>query len=215
MVILVRIFNHHTKIWEDYDLDTSQDMPYTAGFLTVNDFRGQSRSAYIWSDTRALEAFQRACKRYGSRIPVNYAFRRLEEGGHKSRSAHYAGMAFDMANRMPAAECAGLRDLLLRERLFSYVEPSCITPVGLHAQVDSPLDTYPNAGIGSCGTHICVLQDALRIVDVYHAALTGHFCETTRRALCRFQHAHHIPATGFADQCTWNLLLHAASAQVH
>ncbi len=214
MGIMVHVFNHHTRKWEDYDLKLSQDMPYTGGFLAVKDFRGQSRSAYIWSDTRALEAFRRACRYFGSRIPVNYAFRRIEEGGHKSHSAHYAGMAFDMGKWMPATERCALRKLLLREHLFSYIEPSCIAPIGIHAQVCTPVSIYPNASVGSCGTHICVLQDALRIVGAYRAALTGCFCDMTKKALCRFQHDNHICASGIADRNTWNLLLRAASSHV-
>jgi len=211
MDIKVLIFNHRTEQWENYNLEPFEQMPYASGFLTVGEFRGQSRSACIWSDRRMLEKFQYVCRYYDEPIRVNYAFRRIEEGGHRGLSAHYAGTAFDMGKYLPAALRRELKRFLIREGLFSYVEPDCMAPVWIHAQNDY---TYPNLYPGDRGVYVCVLQDALRIAGIYCGALTGCFCGMTKNAVCRFQHANDLFADGIVNHLTWHCLLYAAYAKV-
>ena len=70
-------------------------MPYsTESTLLVREFAGAAGSPTLWTTTSAMEAWNLTRRRYS--IHVGYAFRRIWEGGHGTRSQHYAGVSFDV-----------------------------------------------------------------------------------------------------------------------
>ena len=88
---------YEDEIYTYRDLSENDPMPYTMNStLKVKEFRGVSSSPTLWTTTEAMEAWNLTRRSYGSGIHVGYAFRRLWEGGHGTRSQHYAGLAFDV-----------------------------------------------------------------------------------------------------------------------
>ena len=88
---------YEDEIYTYRDLSENDPMPYTMNAtLKVKEFRGVSSSPTLWTTTEAMEAWNLTRRSYGSGIHVGYAFRRLWEGGHGTRSQHYAGLAFDV-----------------------------------------------------------------------------------------------------------------------
>ena len=83
------------------NLNENDPMPYSYGStLSVREFRGSSNARVLWTTTRAMEAWNLTRRRYGAGIPVGYAFKRIWEGGHGTRSQHYAGVSFDVGQSL-------------------------------------------------------------------------------------------------------------------
>ena len=57
--------------------------------------------AALWTLTR---------RKYGKGIPVGYAFRRIWEGGHGTRSQHYAGVSFDVGQNVSYSQRVAIRN---------------------------------------------------------------------------------------------------------
>ena len=78
-------------------------MPYsTLTTLRLREFRGKSASPTLWT-TLPPWSLNLTRRKYGRGIPVGYAFRRIWEGGHGTRSQHYAGVAFDVGKASTSA----------------------------------------------------------------------------------------------------------------
>ena len=87
------------------NLNENDPMPYSYGStLSVREFRGSSNARVLWTTTRAMEAWNLTRRKYGKGIPVGYAFRRIWEGGHGTRSQHYAGVAFDVGQSLTQSQ---------------------------------------------------------------------------------------------------------------
>ena len=98
---------YENKVYTYNSLNENDPMPYsTERTLTLREFRGKSGSPVLWTTIAAMEAWNLTRRKYGKGIPVGYAFRRIWEGGHGTRSQHYAGVAFDVGH--PAAGEPGL-----------------------------------------------------------------------------------------------------------
>ncbi len=67
----------------------------------VREFRANRPARTLWTTIAAMEAWNLTRRKYGKGIPVGYAFRRIWEGGHGTRSQHYAGVAFDVGQSLP------------------------------------------------------------------------------------------------------------------
>ena len=92
---------YENKVYTYANLNENDPMPYSTGTtLRVREFRGKSASRTLWTTIAAMEAWNLTRRKYGSGIPVGYAFRRIWEGGHGTRSQHYAGVAFDVGQRL-------------------------------------------------------------------------------------------------------------------
>ena len=128
-MITVLVYNNQTGTMERYRRELWQPMPYITGStLTVGEFRGKSNSDIIWTDRRAMNAWNKTRAAWGKPIYVGYAFRRIGEGGHADQSQHYAGVAFDSAQNLSNAERTQLRNLASSLGVWSYVEPAYLTP---------------------------------------------------------------------------------------
>ena len=92
---------YENKVYTYSSLNENDPMPYSTGTtLTVREFRGRSNSPVLWTTIAAMEAWNLTRRKYGRGIPVGYAFRRIWEGGHGTRSQHYAGVSFDVGQSL-------------------------------------------------------------------------------------------------------------------
>ena len=88
---------YENKVYTYANLRENDPMPYSTGTtLRVREFRGKSGSPVLWTTIAAMEAWNLTRRKYGKGIPVGYAFRRIWEGGHGTRSQHYAGVSRSM-----------------------------------------------------------------------------------------------------------------------
>ena len=79
---------YENKVYTYSSLNENDPMPYSTGTtLTVREFRGRSNSPVLWTTIAAMEAWNLTRRKYGRGIPVGYAFRRIWEGGHGTRSS--------------------------------------------------------------------------------------------------------------------------------
>src|SRR5699024_8253706 len=101
----IKIFNNDTNRMETYYRNENEAMPYnTNRTLLVREFRGCSNSNTLWTTKRAMQSWNSTRYLYGAPIPVGFAFKRPWEGGHGNQSQHYAGVAFDVGQRLSNSE---------------------------------------------------------------------------------------------------------------
>lgn len=210
-MITVLVYNNQTGLMERYQRELYQPMPYINGnTLTVGEFRGKSSSDIIWTDRRAMDAWNQTRQAWSRPIYVGYAFRRIGEGGHANQSQHYAGVAFDVAQNLDNASRARLRELSAQLGVWSYVEPDYLTPTWVHldARLGPPACSagYPMVRQGSRGVYVCILQDALNTVGAYSVGVDGVFGPRTMDAVRAFQNANGLTADGVVGCSTWTAL---------
>ncbi|MDR0840699.1 MAG: peptidoglycan-binding protein [Christensenellaceae bacterium] len=208
------IYNHHSGSF----LCAEDLPPLSHSRLRARDFFGQHAALLGWTDMRLLRAYDAVCAEFGP-IYVNFCFRRLggaQYGGvFAGQSAHYAGLALDMAQDLSDARKAKLRRFCVRSPLFSYVEPAYLSPACVHAEVSiapacGPHRGYPLLQAGSSGPHVFLLQDALLRCGI-NCLLTGHFTVGTRRALLQYQAQRGLRAHGLADAALWQQIIAEAN----
>ena len=91
----ILVYNNNTNRMETYFRGESQAMPYNSNrTLKVSEFRGSSNSGLLWTDRRAMEAWNSFRYIYGAPIFVGFAFKRPWEGGHSNLSQHYANQLY-------------------------------------------------------------------------------------------------------------------------
>ena len=96
---------YENKVYTYANLRENDPMPYSTGTtLRVREFRGKSGSPVLWTTIAAMEAWNLTRRKYGKGIPVGYAFRRIWEGGHGTRSQHYAGVSLDVGQSLTQRE---------------------------------------------------------------------------------------------------------------
>ena len=210
-MINVLVFNNATNRMERYSLELHSPMPHvTGGTLTVREFRGRSTSNIIWTDIRAMRAWNVTRAAWGRGIHVGYAFRRIGEGGHANQSQHYAGMAFDVAQNLTNQGRSQLRATATNTGAWSYVEPAYLTPTWVHfdARLGPPACPagYPLVREGSRGVYVCTLQDALTTVGIPNVAIDGVFGPMTRNAVMTYQRQNGLGADGIVGCATWTSL---------
>lgn len=208
----ILVYNPSTNKMETYNRELDEPMPYSQGNnLTVREFRGSSNSDTLWTDRRAIEAFNKLRNLYGKEIPVGYAFKRIGEGGHTGMSQHYAGMAFDVGQKLNNEERSKLRQLATNYKLFTYVEPESLTPTWVHVdkRANNPACAtggYPTIRQGSKGVYVAVLQDALNFLGYNAGAIDGIFGNNTKNAVVRYQAAKGLKQDGIVGCNTWRTL---------
>jgi hypothetical protein len=212
----VLVYNDRDGRMERYELSGGDPMPYVAGAtMTVDEFRGKSASNVIWTDRRAMEAWNRTRASWGSPIYIGYAFRRIGENGHAAQSQHYAGVSFDLAQNIGNEGRRKLRELAARLGVWSYIEPASLTPTWVHldARQGPPACSagYPTLKNGSRGVYVCVLQDALSTLGVKLGAIDGVFGPGTKAAVMAYQRGNGLTADGIVGCGTWRRLTAAAN----
>ena len=124
---------YENKVYTYSSLSENDPMPYSTGTtLTVREFRGRSNSPVLWTTIAAMEAWNLTRRKYGRGIPVGYAFRRIWEGGHGTRSQHYAGVSFDVGQRLSQTQRAAIYRAARSTGAWGYVEPLSQTPTWVH-----------------------------------------------------------------------------------
>ena len=215
-MITVLVYNNQTGMMERYQRELYQPMPYITGStLAVGEFRGKSNADLIWTDRRAMSAWNQTRAAWGRPIYVGYAFRRIGEGGHADQSQHYAGVSFDSAQNLSNAERTQLRNLASSLGVWSYVEPAYLTPTWVHfdARLGPPACSagYPMVRQGSKGVYVCLLQDALNTIGAYSVGVDGIFGQKTLDAVRAFQRANGLTADGIVGCATWTALTKQAN----
>ena len=215
-MITILVYNNQTGAMERYQRELWQPMPYITGStLTVGEFRGKSNSDLIWTDRRAMEAWNKTRAAWGRPIYVGYAFRRIGEGGHADQSQHYAGVSFDVAQNLSNSERTQLRNLASSLGVWSYVEPAYLTPTWVHfdSRLGPPACSagYPMVRQGSKGVYVALLQDALNTIGAYSVGVDGMFGPKTQDAVRTFQRENGLTADGVVGCSTWTALTKQAN----
>ena len=205
----ILVYNNDTNKMETYNKNLNDPMPYSKNrYLTVKEFRGSSKSDVLWTDKRAIEAFNKLRDLYGSAIPVGYAFKRIGEGGHSGQSQHYAGVAFDVGQRLTNTQRNNLRNLAIKSKLFTYVEPAYLTPTWVHIDKRDTKPAcatggYPLVKYGRKGVYVAVLQDALNTLGYNAGNIDGIFGNNTKNAVLKYQKANGLSQDGIVGCNTW------------
>ena len=127
------VFNNDTDRMETYYRGEAEPMPYnTNATLRVREFRGTSRSNTLWTTKRTMQSWNSQRYIYGGPIPVGFAFKRPYEGGHGNQSQHYAGVAFDVGQRLSITQRNRLYNSAVNSGVWAYVEPKSQTPTWVH-----------------------------------------------------------------------------------
>ena len=179
---------YENKVYTYNSLNENDPMPYSTNrTLTLREFRGKSNSPVLWTTIAAMEAWNLTRRKYGSGIPVGYAFRRIWEGGHGTRSQHYAGVAFDVGQSLSQTPTWVHFDR-------RYGTPACRgTTAG-----------YPTLRRGSRGCYVMVLQDALSTLGYQTGTrIDGLFGSKTEEALRGYQRRTSLSVDGVCGCNTW------------
>jgi len=193
------------------NLNENDPMPYSYGStLSVREFRGSSNARVLWTTTRAMEAWNLTRRRYGAGIPVGYAFKRIWEGGHGTRSQHYAGVSFDVGQNVSYSQRVAIRNAAVATGAWGYVEPQSMTPTWVHfdRRYGKPACSgttagYPTVRRGCVNTYVLILQDALNALGYSTKTLDGKFGANTESALRAYQRRVGLTADGICGCNTW------------
>ncbi len=204
-----------------YNLGENDTMPYAYGStLKVKEFRGSSKSPTLWTTVAAMEAWNLTRRSYGAPIHVGYAFKRIWEGGHGTRSQHYAGVAFDVGQTQGSTARNAIWRAARNTGAWGYVEPQSMTPTWVHfdRRYGTPACSgttagYPTVRRGSVSTYVLILQDALNAMGYSTRTLDGKFGPNTETALRAYQRRVGLTADGICGCNTWKKIT-AASVSI-
>ncbi|MGN1299552.1 MAG: peptidoglycan-binding protein [Candidatus Scatovivens sp.] len=204
----ILIYNNYSNRMETYNRSLTQAMPYNSNrTLTVNEFRGSSKSNILWTDVQTMESWNSFRYIYGRPIYVGFAFKRPWEGGHGTLSQHYAGVAFDVGQNLTSEGRAYMRNLAVSSRIWSYVEPAADTPRWVHFDDRWVASGYPLTRLGSRGNYVCIAQDALINLGYNTGGLDGVFGNRTYNSVKSFQSKNGLSADGILGPITWRALM--------
>lgn len=206
------VYDAYTNRMLTYNLTENDVMPYAYGTsLRVKEFRGSSNSAVLWTTTAAMEAWNLTRRSYGKGIYVGYAFKRIWEGGHGTRSQHYAGVAFDVGQNTTAAARRQIWNAASKTGAWGYVEPLSMTPTWVHFDrrygvpaCSGTTAGYPTLRRGSRGCYVMILQDALSTLGYQTGnRIDGLFGTRTEEALRGYQRRTSLAVDGVCGCNTW------------
>lgn len=206
------VYNNDTNKMEIYYRGESEAMPYvTNRTLTIREFRGASNSSTLWTEKRAMQSWNAQRYIYGAPIPVGYAFRRPYEGGHGLQSQHYAGVAFDVGQKLSNAERNALRNSAIRSGVWTFVEPASLTPTWVHFDKRRTPPAcitggFPLTREGSKGAYVLIAQDDLNTLGYRTGGLDGIFGSLTKQAVIKYQTRYGLSADGIIGCNTWRSL---------
>lgn len=204
----ILVYNNQTNRMETYYRGLSEAMPYNSNrTLTVREFMGASKTGLMWTDRRAMQAWNSFRYIYGKPIFVGFAFRRPWEGGHGILSQHYAGVAFDVGQNLSDAERNTMRNLAISSGIWNYVEPASLTPRWVHFDERQVSSGYPLVRNGSRGVYVCILQDGLTTLGYDTGGLDGIFGAKTASSVRTFQNTNGLTPDGIVGTRTWNSLM--------
>ena len=208
----IKIYNNDTNRMETYYRGEQETMPYVTGrTLTVKEFRGSSNSNLLWTEKRAMLAWNSQRYIYGKPIKVGYAFRRPWEGGHSTLSQHYAGLTFDVGQTLTTTERNNLYNSAVNSGVWTYVEPQILTPTWIHfdKRRGNPACStggYPQIQMGSRGAYVMIAQDDLNTLGYKTGGLDGIFGSNTQTAVRNYQQNKGLAVDGIVGCNTWRSL---------
>ena len=203
---------YENKVYTYNSLNENDPMPYsTERTLTLREFRGKSGSPVLWTTIAAMEAWNLTRRKYGKGIPVGYAFRRIWEGGHGTRSQHYAGVAFDVGQSLSQTQRTAIYNAARSTGAWGYVEPLSQTPTWVHfdRRYGTPACRgttagYPTLRRGSRGCYVMILQDALSTLGYQTGnRIDGIFGSRTEEALKGYQRRTSLRVDGVCGCNSW------------
>lgn len=204
----ILVYNNNTNRMETYYRGESEAMPYNSNrTLKVGEFRGSSNSGLLWTDRRAMQAWNSFRYIYGRPIYVGFAFKRPWEGGHGTFSQHYAGVAFDVGQNLTDAQRNEMRNLAISSGIWNFVEPANLTPRWVHFDERQVVTRYPLLRSGSRGVYVCILQDALTTLGYDTGGLDGVFGTKTRSSVISYQSKNGLSQDGIVGNLTWNKIM--------
>ncbi len=214
-MVRVYVYNSERGKVELFYREVNESMPYTKGYtLPVNEFRGNSDSSILWTDIRAMHAWNSLRAAWGEPIYIGFAFSRIWERVYGDQSQHNAGIAFDIGQNLNADERENLRRKVVTLGTWTYVEPSYLTPFWVH--IDNRLmswaclNGYPIQRYKSISVYVFVLQDALNAIGIIGSGLDGVFGNKTLDAVKQFQKINGLLEDGIVGSNTWTLLIKQA-----
>ena len=187
------VFNNDTDRMETYYRGENEPMPYnTNGTLKVREFRGSSNSNTLWTTKRTMQTWNSQRYIFGGPIPVGFAFKRPYEGGHGNQSQHYAGVAFDVGQRLTATIRRQLWESANNSQIWSYVEPISLTPTWVHFDKRRGTPACSTGGFpiirsNSRGSYVLIAQDCLNTLGYRTGGLDGIFGDQTYNATRQYQ----------------------------
>lgn len=211
----ILVYNQDTNRMETYYRGLTEAMPYnTNRTLTVREFRGSSGSNTLWTTKRTMQSWNSQRYIFGAPIDVGFAFKRPYEGGHGSQSQHYAGVAFDVGQKMTNAQRNRLRNSAISSGVWSFVEPASLTPTWVHfdRRYGTPACStggFPLIRQGSRGVYVLIAQDDLNTLGYRTGGLDGVFGVQTRNAVTQYQRSRGLAADGIVGCNTWRSLQEA------
>ncbi len=191
MEVTLWIYDHRARRARLFTLPTWEQMPFVERVpLPVCRFLGRARTSFAWSDRRALEALDALARAGGPPFAVCRAFADPARPGPRGD-----GTAFDVGRELTGAQRAALRCAALRTGRFYRVETDARAPDCLRLAALAPRTLEA----GDVGADVCRLQALLLRAGAQGLALSGTFCERTRRAARQAAMALGLPADGRAD----------------
>lgn len=194
--------------------DENSPMPYAYDrTMLVREFRGSSQSPTLYTTVRAMEAWNATRRTYGGPIPIGFAFKRIWEGGHGQQSQHYAGVSFDVGQRLNQSQRNRIYQVANQLGVWGYVEPLNMTPTWVHFDrrygrgACNPGSGFPTLRMGDTSTYVIILQDALNALGYSTKYLDGIFGMQTRNALVNYQRNNNLTADGICGCNTWRRIV--------
>ena len=133
------------------------------------------------------------------------------EGGHGTRSQHYAGVAFDVGQSLSQTQRTAIYNAARSTGAWGYVEPLSQTPTWVHfdRRYGTPACRgttagYPTLRRGSRGCYVMILQDALSTLGYQTGnRIDGIFGSRTEEALKGYQRRTSLRADGVCGCNSW------------
>ena len=127
------------------------------------------------------------------------------------QSQYYAGVAFDVGQRMSNTQRNALRNSAKNSEVWSYVEPASISPTWVHfdKRFGTPACSsggFPLLKRGSISNYVLIAQDDLNTLGYRTGGLDGIFGSQTRNAVIQYQKSRGLTADGIIGCNTWRSL---------
>lgn len=124
------------------------------------------------------------------------------------QSQHYAGTAFDVAQKWTNSARASLRSLAKSSGVWSFVEPISLTPTWVHfdrRQFPYACSSggYPILKQGSLSVYVLILQDGLNTLGFKTGGLDGIFGSKTLSSVKSYQLSRGLVSDGIVGCNTW------------
>ena len=128
-----------------------------------------------------------------------------------AKSQHYAGVAFDVGQRLTQTQRTRLWNSANNSGVWSYVEPISLTPTWVHfdKRFGTPACStggYPTIKRGSLSNYVLIAQDDLNTLGYRTNGLDGIFGSATLEAVRSYQRNKGLSVDGIVGCNTWRAL---------